>query len=60
MASLLGYVLGSQIFHLSYAPDWRLWVIGGAAGAVAVGIAGLLGTRFVLDTPPVQALRETG
>jgi putative ABC transport system permease protein len=58
-ASLLGYVLGARVFHLAYSPDWRLWLIGAAAGAMAVGVAGLLGTRPVLNSPPVLALRAS-
>lgn len=58
MASLLGYLVSARVLDLAYAPAWDLWVIGALAGAAGVGAAGVLGTRFVLGTPPIRALRE--
>lgn len=58
LASLLGYLISTQVLDLSYAPGWELWAVGALAGALGVGIAGIAGTRFVLATPPVRVLRE--
>ncbi len=58
MASLLGYLISTQVLDLRYTPGWELWAVGALAGALGVGVAGLAGTRFVLDTPPARVLRE--
>ncbi len=58
-ASLLGWLLSTRVFELDYAPNPGLWLIGLLVGAVSVGVAGVLGTRFILNAPPVKALRET-
>ncbi|MDR2876686.1 MAG: ABC transporter permease [Chromatiales bacterium] len=58
MAALLGFVVSSRVLDLAYAPGAELWLIGALAGAVGVGVAGVLGTRFVLAAPPVRVLRE--
>lgn len=58
-ASLLGWLLSTRVFHLDYAPNPGLWLIGLLVGGVGVGIAGVLGTRFILNSPPLRVLRET-
>lgn len=58
MAGLLGYLISSRVLELSYVPSWELWLIGALAGAAGVGVAGVLGTRFVLAAPPIRVLRE--
>ncbi len=57
-ASLLGYVLATQLFHLPYAFNPWLWIIGVTGGTLGVGLAGLLGTQFILRQPPLQTLRN--
>lgn len=49
----------SRVFSLPYHPDWRVWVIGVIAGTLIVGMSGLLANRRILNTPPVETLRET-
>lgn len=58
MAGLLGYLISARMLELSYVPGWELWLIGALAGGAGVGVAGILGTRFVLAAPPVRVLRE--
>ncbi len=57
-ATLLGMVLGARVFHLPYALDPVMILLGTLAGGVGVCIAGYLGTRRVLDRPPLQTLME--
>jgi putative ABC transport system permease protein len=57
-ANLAGLVLARQVFHLDYVFDPWLWIAGPAAGALGVGLFGILGARFVLNRPPLQSLRE--
>jgi len=57
-ATVLGYVLAKQVFGFNYSPDVLLWLLGGSAGLLGVGAAGLLGARSVLSQPPLQSLRE--
>ncbi len=57
-ATVSGYILAHFVFHLDYAFDGRLWLIGIILGTVGVCAAGLLGTMQVLRRPPLQSLRE--
>ncbi len=57
-ASVLGWWLSTRIFQLDYVMNPALWLVGIVVGAVGVGAAGVLGTRFILRTPPITALRE--
>lgn len=56
-ATLLGYVLATRLFHLAFEFNPWVWVAGLTGGALGVGLAGLLGTRFILRQPPLQTLR---
>ena len=57
-ANLAGFVLARQVFQLDYSFDPWLWIVGPVAGALGVGLFGILGARFVLNRPPMQSLRE--
>ena len=57
-ATLIGYVLATHVFDFPYHPDPWLWVLGGGAGVIGVGLAGLIGARSALNQPPWRALRE--
>ena len=57
-AGAIGMVIGKQIFDLTYVPGPALWISGIVLGAVGVGVAGTLGTRFVLNQPPLKTLRR--
>jgi putative ABC transport system permease protein len=57
-ASVIGYVLASQLFGLAYSFNPWIWLAGIISGAIGVGIAGGLGVRPTLNYPPVQVLRH--
>lgn len=57
IAGLSGWAISAWVLDLAYMPGPGLWLIGGLVGAAAIGIAGVAGTRHVLDVPPVRALR---
>jgi putative ABC transport system permease protein len=59
VASVVAWLLASRVFSLPYHLDWRVWVIGIIAGSLIVGTSGLLANRRILNTPPVETLRET-
>lgn len=56
-ALLVGLVLARQVFQFEYEPQWLGLVAGAALGAMAAMLAGGLGLRSVLRTPPIQTLR---
>ena len=58
-ATVVAWILATQVFSLPWHPDWRVWVAGILAGTVIVAVSGLLATRRVLNAPPVETLRET-
>jgi len=58
-ASAMGYVLSAKVFHLPYALNPWLWLIGVAAGGLGVALAGMLGTRSILRQPPLAVIRRT-
>ena len=57
-ATLLGYVLAAHVFDFPYRWNPWVWLLGGGAGVLGVGLAGLLGARSALNQPPWRALRE--
>ncbi|MDD3517918.1 MAG: FtsX-like permease family protein, partial [Chromatiales bacterium] len=59
-ATAIGYVLAVQVFNLPYYFNPGLWLIGAVGGTLGVGLAGVLGTRSVLDHPPLATLRRVG
>jgi putative ABC transport system permease protein len=59
-ASILGWVLATRVLNVPYALSPWVWVVGLIGGTGGVLIAGLLGTRRVLRTPPMQIFREAG
>ena len=57
-ATIIAWVLATQVFHFQYQFNIWIWLVALLIGSVGVGLAGLLGTRAVLNRPPMQALRE--
>ena len=51
-------VLRSQVFELGYELHPWLWLAGPAIGAVLIALIGYLGTRKLVESPPVLVLRE--
>lgn len=50
-------MLAERLFRVPYNVGAELWLLGIVGGAAVVGVAGLLGTRFILRRPPWQTLR---
>ena len=57
-ASGLGYVLAVRVLNLSYNFSPLAWVVGVVCGSAGIALAGYLGTRRVMATPPMRVLRE--
>ena len=57
-ATVLTWVLAERVFQFDYTPDPMVALTGLLAGVAIVCIAGMLGTRSVVSTPPVTTLRE--
>lgn len=57
-AALIGMAVARALFDTALPPPWWPLLAGGAAGVLLSVLAGLLGTRRILHTPPALALRE--
>jgi putative ABC transport system permease protein len=57
-ASIIGWLLAHQVFHLNYYFDPMVLLLGLVAGAAGVGIAGVVGARPILRRTPVAILRR--
>ena len=53
----LSMVLSDMVLDVPYDFRWGLPLAGLAIGGVGVAIAGLIGTRRVVDSPPLQTIR---
>ena len=58
-ATSLGFVLASRVLEVPYEVNPLVWVAGLGLGALGVALAGLLGTRGVLRTAPMEVLRRS-
>ena len=56
-ASALGYLLATRVLNVPYTIDPWVWLAGLAGGVAGVLVAGLIGTRRVLRTPPMEIFR---
>src|SRR5205807_1402952 len=52
-ATAIGYVLADRVFNIPFAGNPMLWLYGIGGGAIAVTIAGWLGTRSTVRQPPL-------
>jgi putative ABC transport system permease protein len=59
-AMALAAVLSDRVLNAPYAPNWWMPLIGLVGGGVGVAIAGLLGTRKAVDSPPLATIRALG
>ncbi|SFP58552.1 putative ABC transport system permease protein [Nitrosomonas cryotolerans] len=59
-ASVLGYLIGHYVLHLTYTFNPWIWFIGFLTGVLGVVMAGLMGTRATLSESPLLTLRKTG
>ncbi len=57
VATVTGYVLAETVFDIPYTPGLAVWVVGLVGGGLGIGLAGLAGTRQVLNQPPMRTLR---
>lgn len=57
-ATALGYVLADRVLNVPYQINPTVWMVGLAAGAIGVSIAGLIGTRRVVKAAPMATLRR--
>jgi putative ABC transport system permease protein len=53
----LAMVLSDRVLGVPYDFHWGLPLIGILVGGVGVAVAGLLGTRRAVDSPPLQTIR---
>lgn len=56
-ATAIGALLADRVFQIPFAINPLVWLYGIVGGAVAVTIAGWLGTRGTLRQTPLEALR---
>lgn len=59
IATGIAYLLATRVFELEFSPDLRLIGVGLVAGAVLVGVSGLLATWSVVKQPPMGVLSQT-
>jgi putative ABC transport system permease protein len=45
------------VFGIPYEFHWALPLVGLAVGGIGVALAGLIGTRRVIASPPLQTIR---
>jgi putative ABC transport system permease protein len=56
-ATLAGYLLATRVYELEYHFNLPLTLAGPVLGMIFVGLAGVLATRDVVTTPPINVLR---
>ncbi len=54
----LGFVVAHYVLEMAYTFNPWLWVLGLLVGGVGVGLAGIIGTRQVVNSPPLAVLRK--
>jgi putative ABC transport system permease protein len=59
-ATAIGWALADRVFRIPFEANPLVWVYGVVGGAVAVAIAGWLGTRSIARQPPLAAIRQLG
>ncbi len=57
-ASVLGWAIATRIIGVPYQIDPWVWAVGLLGGVAGVVLAGLVGTRGILRTPPMQIFRS--
>src|SRR5690606_448770 len=57
-AAVIGALVSRQLFELALSPPWPALLGGGAIGIALSLVAGWSGTRAILRTPPMLALRQ--
>jgi putative ABC transport system permease protein len=57
-AIALTWTLATRVLKIEFIASPAVWIIGFSAATACTLLAGWLGTRSVLTTPPIQVLRE--
>lgn len=57
-ATVASYFLATRVYNLEFQFNLAVTLVGPIAGALFVGIAGLLATRQVINAPPINVLRS--
>jgi putative ABC transport system permease protein len=59
-ATATGWALAERVFKIPFEANPMVWVYGILVGAVAVTLAGWLGTRSTTRQPPLAVIRQLG
>jgi len=59
-AIALTWALATRVLKIEFMASPVVWIVGFSAATACTLLAGWLGTRSVLTTPPIQVLRESG
>jgi putative ABC transport system permease protein len=55
---IISAVIYARLFELDWSFKWAVWAVVPPLGACLIGVAGLLGTRRVVNQSPMVVLRE--
>ncbi|MFK8029294.1 MAG: ABC transporter permease [Gammaproteobacteria bacterium] len=56
-ATIVGGLAATQLFNMPFSINPWLWFVGAFAGAVIVGVSGIVATRNAVDASPMTVLR---
>jgi putative ABC transport system permease protein len=59
-ATAIGWALADRVFKVPFDANALVWLYGIGGGAIAVTLAGWLGTRNILKQPPLAVIRQLG
>ena len=57
-ATAIGWALAEHVFNIPFSGNPLVWLYGIVGGALAVLVAGWLGTRRTVREPPLTVLRQ--
>jgi len=59
-ATVIGWALADRVFRIPFEANPLVWLYGVGGGALAVTLAGWLGTRNTVRQPPLAVMRQLG
>ncbi len=59
-ATATGWALADRVFKIPFEANPMVWIYGLVGGAIAVTLAGWLGTRGTMRQPPLAVMRQLG
>ena len=59
-ATAIGWALAERVFKIPFEANPLVWLYGLVGGALAVTLAGWLGTRATVRQPPLAVMRQLG